>query len=93
MSLVVAGLALTWIKMGAIALPLTFCFAAFALLLMYSVTSIFCAIGGRQLVTGETKFVTPSGYFDLTSLQPGVGDASVLASYNGKAAKAKDGLV
>ena len=38
------------------------------------------ALGGQQLVTGSTKFFTPNGYFDLATLQPGVGNPEVLAN-------------
>ena len=47
---------------------------------LWSVMSIFCAIGNAKLVTGSTKFFTPTGYFDLTMLQPGVGNPNVMAS-------------
>ena len=46
---------------------------------MWSVTSIFCAIGSQKLVTGATKFFTPNGYFDLATLQPSAGNPEVLA--------------
>lgn len=80
-SLISAAIALAWIKMGSIAMPVTIGFGVFAFFTLTSVTSIFTAIGNRRLVTGATKFVTPNGYFDLATLQPGVADPSVLASY------------
>jgi len=79
--LVSAGMALAFIKMGYVAMLVAGAFAATFVATMLSVSSIFCAIGRRTLVTGATKLVTPNGYFDLASLQPGAGDPSVLARY------------
>ena len=84
--LITAGVALAWIKMGPIALPITIGFGVFTFFTATSVTSIFTAIGNRKLVTGAAKFVTPNGYFDLATLQPGVADPTVLASYEKQAA-------
>ena len=55
-------------------------FGFFAAWTLWSVLEIFCALGGQQLVTGSTKFFTPNGYFDLATLQPGVGNPEVLAN-------------
>jgi len=74
-------MALAFIKMGYVAMLVAGAFAVTFAATMSSVTSIFCAIGRRTLITGATKLVTPNGYFDLASLQPGVGDPSVLARY------------
>ena len=75
------GIALVWIKMRSYALIVTGGFAVFGLATAWSVISIFLAIGGRELITGQTQFVTPQGYFDLAKLQPGAGTPAVLASY------------
>lgn len=80
-SLVSAGVALAWIKMGPIASFVTIAFAIFGVSTFSSVMSIFCAIGGKTLTTGQTRFITPNGYFDLATLQPGVGNPAVLSSY------------
>lgn len=79
--LIVAGIALAWIKMGEIAGLVTIAFLVFGFVTFVSVTQIFCAMGNRQLVTGQTNLITPQGYFDLASLQPSAGDAKVLADY------------
>jgi hypothetical protein len=54
-------------------------FVVFAVATLYSIGDIFCAIGNKNLITGSTKFFTPTGYFDLAMLEPSVGDPSVLA--------------
>ena len=97
LALLSAGAALAWIKMGPIAGAVSVCFAIFGFLTFSSVTSISCAIGDRPLVTGETKFFTPNGYFDLAMLQPGTGvhataDASALADRQRRAQAAQDVL-
>lgn len=80
-SLLSAGGALAWIKMGVAALPVSIAFAVFGFLTFTGVTSIFCAIGDRKLVDGATKMYTPTGYFDLATIQPGVGNHTVLAQH------------
>jgi hypothetical protein len=85
-SLLSGGGALAWIKMGPAALFVSAAFAVFGFLTFTSVTSIFCAIGDRKLVTGATKLYTPTGYFDLATLQPGVGNHTVLSQHE------KDGV-
>jgi len=79
--LVVAGVALAWIKMGEVAFFVTICFIIFTFVMAVSVTQIFCAMGNRQLVTGQANLITPQGYFDLATLQPNAGDAKVLSGY------------
>ena len=78
-SIISGAMALAWIKMGAIAGTVCFAFAVMAGLTVWSVASVFCSIGSRKLITGATKFFTPTGYFDLAMLQPGVGNPDVLA--------------
>ena len=80
-SIISAGAALSWIKMGPIASIVSTGFLVFSMITLYSVVDIFCAIGNTQLVTGSTKFFTPTGYFDLATLQPTVGNPNVLASH------------
>lgn len=89
-ALISAGIALAWIKMGPIAMPVTIGFGVFAFCTLTSVTSIFTAIGNRKLITGSAKLVTPNGYFDLATLQPGVANPNVLASYEKQQAYAND---
>ena len=57
--LVVAGVALVWIKFPPAGTYLSYAFAVFTALTLWSVSSIFCAIGNRKLVTGAAKFITP----------------------------------
>ena len=80
-SIISAGAALSWIKMGPIASIVSTGFLVFSVITLYSVVDIFCAIGNTQLVTGSTKFFTPTGYFDLATLQPTVGNPNVLAGH------------
>ena len=80
-SIISAGAALSWIKMGPIASVVSTGFLVFSVITLYSVVDIFCAIGNTQLVTGSTKFFTPTGYFDLATLQPTVGNPNVLAGH------------
>ena len=80
-SIISAGAALSWIKMGPIASIVSTGFLVFSVITLYSVVDIFCAIGNTQLVTGSTKFFTPTGYFDLATLQPTVGNPNVLAAH------------
>ena len=79
--LVSAGVALAWVKMGSAAFIVSIGFVTLGVCTAFTVTSIFCSIGGKELVNGSTKFYTPSGYFDLATLQPGVGGPSVLSSH------------
>jgi len=78
-TVVSAGTSLAWIKMGPIAAPVTAAFGVFALVTLYSVVDIFCAIGHRPLITGSTRLFTSTGYFDLATLHPTVGTPDVLA--------------
>lgn len=72
--------------MRAVAFFVSSAFAVTAFLTATSVSSIFCALGNKALVTGSTKFYTPNGYFDLATLQPSVGNPNVLAAYEKRAA-------
>jgi len=75
-----AGAALAWIKMGPVAVFVSTGFAVTAFITMSSVTSMFCSLATKPLVTGATKFYTPEGYFDLAHIQPNVGHRDLLAS-------------
>lgn len=79
-TLVAAGIALAWLKMGSlVAGYVTIAFALLGVLLSQSVLRIYCTMGRRRLVTGAAQFITPEGYFDLATLQPNVGTPAVLA--------------
>jgi len=80
-SMISAAVAIAWVKMGDIAFGISVSFVAFLVMTMWSSFSIFFAIGKEKLTTGSTKFFTPTGYFDLAMLQPGVGNPEVLASH------------
>lgn len=73
-------LALAWIKMGSASRFVGQAFALFVVVTSFSVTRIFWAIGGRELVTGSARFYTGGGegYVDLARIQPGAskGDRS-----------------
>lgn len=80
-SLIVAAIAMAWIKMESAATFVTVGFAFTLTAIAITVLNIFCAIGKRRLVTGTAQFVTPDGYLDLATLQPQVANARVLSKY------------
>ena len=57
--LVIAGIAMAWIKMGEAATFVTISFCVFTFITFVSVVQIFCAVGNRTLGTGEANLVTP----------------------------------
>lgn len=59
-SLIAAGIALSWLKMGNfVAGWVTVSFALLGAFISQSVVRIYCTMGRQRLVTGATQFITP----------------------------------
>ncbi|KAL1520175.1 hypothetical protein AB1Y20_023645 [Prymnesium parvum] len=71
LSLVVASAAMAYIKMGIAGPPVAVSFAVFCIWTFFSLTTLVCNLGNRQLVTGGTQIYTGRGYFDLANISPG----------------------
>jgi len=81
-SLISAGIALAWIKMGPMSAVITGAFLIMAFCTLSSISSIYFSLGQGALVTGETQFFTSDGsHFDLATLQPNVASEDVFAEY------------
>jgi len=79
--LVIAGIALTWVKLGALAPIVTAAFCVFTYMTGRTVVRIFFAIGDARLVSGKANLITKDGWFDMAALEPSGTKESVFSRY------------